>query len=142
MVDTFRVAVLDGIRNLAKDGLDAAVIAHIPIAFGDGIEEVALETTFEDHIQTSILLDDLVQGGNVGVVRDQTVDMSLVVLEGALTSIEPNLIETFDRADLARAGVQGTIDRAVGAHTEHVLEHQGAVNDLGKVFGEGIVQSG
>lgn len=101
MVDTFGVTVLYGVRNLAKDGLDAAVIAHISTALGDSVEEVALETTVEDHVQTSVLLDDFVQGGNVGVVRDQAMDMSLVVLEGALTSIEPNLIETFDRADLA-----------------------------------------
>lgn len=141
VVDTFGVTVVDRVCNLAKNGLDAAVIAHVPTALGDGVEEVTLETTVKDHVQTAILLNDLVQGGNVGVVRDQTVDVSFVVLEGALASIEPNLTETFDRADLARAGVHGAIDRAIGANSEHVLEHQGPVDDLGQVFG-GIVQSG
>lgn len=52
-----------------------------------------------------------------------------MVLEGALPRIESGLVEAFDCKNVACLYMDGFVDRTIGTHAQHLLEHELIVID-------------
>lgn len=122
--DTHRVAILDRVDDLEEDRFDQHVVADIPLLLGDHPKQVALVTKVHNDKDVVALLDDLVQGHNVGVPRRELVKRDLSPLEVPLSRVETGPEKAFD-GEVYRSRsmkVDGEVDHSIGSKTENRKE--------------------
>lgn len=134
------MAVLDGVDNLEEDATDEVVVAQVPLAVRDHPKQVALVAELEHDVGTCLVVDDVIQRRDVGVLRRRVVQVDLALLKAALSHVEADLVQAFDGVErqVAELGVRAArrvqrgprgnvareVDDAVGAEPEnrHELE--------------------
>lgn len=131
MVDAQAVAVVDGVEDLEEDAANEVVVAEVLLTLCDHAKEVAFLAEGQDHVDDGVLLDDVVQRDDVGMMRCQRVQRDLPALEGPLSLVESQLVQAFNRIQRLMAqfwvcrgrgtlcrgseDVPGEVDDAVGA---------------------------
>ena len=126
------VAVFDGVEELEEDVLDEMVLAEVATVVEDLGEEVAVGGKVHDEVGVVVLLDDAVEGDDVGVGRGEAVEGDLAHVELALAGagVDVRADEALDGI-VAGEGVDGAVDDAVPADAEDLDELEGVVVDEG-----------
>lgn len=67
VINAQRVAVLDGVEELEEDVLDEAIVSEVSSLVKDLREEVAIWAIVHDEVNEGTVLDDSMEGYDVGM---------------------------------------------------------------------------
>jgi hypothetical protein len=144
VIDTQRVAVLDGVEKLVEYMLDQACVAEVPAAVQDLREQVSVGSKIHNDIRVATLFHNTVQSHDVRVHAGELVERNFADVELALAGRGGRLrvYETFNSVIAWRMGARldGAVDDTVATDSEDIDELEGAVVDAGT--GDGVRRLG
>ena len=135
MINTQRVAVFNRIEQLQEDMLDKFILAKVPALVEDLSEEVTVLAIVHNDVCEIFVLDDTMEGNDIGVSGGEFVEANLTQVQLATTgrSGGVGVGETFHgvRDGDGGSGVEGTVNDSITALTEQFYELQRTVVDEG-----------
>lgn len=133
MINMQRMAVFDRVKQLQEYFLNKFVISQITTMVEDLREQVAVLAIVHNDISVLWVLDDAVEGNNIGVRRGELVECDLAQVELALARSVAlgRMGKAFDGVGngLMRVDVYGSVDDTIAAIAKHFNEFERVIVD-------------
>lgn len=124
VVDSNRMAEIDGIQDLNKNALHQGVIPDEVALVGDAGEQIPLGTELDHHIDAVCRVHDRFEGHNVRMLTGHVVQFNFALLVFKLAGVESSLVEGLHGIHDVRMDIDGSVDDAIGPDAQDSRKFQ------------------
>lgn len=124
MVDSERMAEIDGIQDLNEYALHQGVIPDEVAFVGDTGEQIPLRTELDDHIDAVSRIHDRFEGHDVRMLTGHVVQFDFALLVFELAGVESSLVEGLHGIHDVRMDIDSSVNDAIGPDAQDTRKFQ------------------